>query len=170
MRREKTIILLVVLLVVLLIVLMTGIGYAAETSDALKINDKPLLLSEQSDFKIEFTGEPTYKGKGVAKLKLTGPTSATMNITELNSVGDSVTVRFTIANKSSDLNADIYTKVTNTNTEYFKVTSTLSESTMKPKTGKTILEITVELIKLPIDREQKANIGINISANPRYYD
>lgn len=170
MRQERIILLLVVIVIVLSILLVTGVGYAVETENTLKINDNPILLTEQSDFKIEFIGEPTYTGKGVAKLKLTGPTSATMNISELNSVGDSVTAEFTIANQSNNLYADIYVKVTNTNTEYFSVTSILSDSTMQPKKGKAIIKITVKLIKLPIDREQKSNVGINISANPRCYD
>ena len=66
--------------------------------------------------------------------------------------------------------ADISTKITNTNAEYFKVTGILSKSTISPQIGETTLKITVELIKLPIDREQKGNINISISANPRYND
>ena len=169
MRQERIILLLVVVVVVLSILLITGVGYAVETDNTLKISDNALLSPGQSNLRIEFYGEPEYTGKGVAKLKLTGPTTATMNITELNSVGDSVTVIFTIANKSSDLYADICTKVTNTNIEYFNVTSTLSESTMKPKTGKATLKVTVELIKLPIYNEEKAAICIDVFAKPQYY-
>jgi len=170
MRQDRTIILLVIILVVLSILLMTGVGYAAETDSMLKISDNPILLPEQTDFKIEFLGDPKYTGNGVAKLKLTSPTTATMDITGLKKTGDSVTAIFTIANKSNNLHADIYAKVTNTNTEYFKVTSILSESTIKPKVGKTTLKITVELIKLPIDREQKSDINVSVSANPIYCD
>lgn len=60
--------------------------------------------------------------------------------------------------------AEIYAEVTNTNTEYFKVTSTLSNSRIKPKEGKASLKITVELIKLPIYKEEKAYISTNIIA------
>lgn len=104
----------------------------------------------------------------VATFKQTGATTVTMNIIGLKSVGDSVTAIFTIANKSNDIYADIYTKVTNTNTEYFNVTSTFSESKIKPKAGTTTLKITVELIKLPIDNDEKAFICTNIFANPEY--
>ena len=140
-----------------------------ETDNTLRISENALLAPEQSDFKVAFIGEPTYIGDGDAILKITGDTTATMNITGLKTVGDSVTAIFTIENKSNDIYADIYTEVTNTNTEYFNVTSTLSESRMKPKTGKTILEITVELIKLPIDNDVNAAICTKIFANPRYY-
>lgn len=167
MREERIFISLVVLLVVLLIILMTGIGYATETG---KISDEILILSEQADFKIAFIGEPTYTGNGVAKTKLTGPTTAIMDVRELNSVGDSVTVIFTIENKSRELNANIYTKVSNTNTEYFNVTNTLSDSIIKTKNGKVILKVRIELIKLPIYKEEKADICIDVFAEPQYND
>lgn len=170
MRPERIILLLVVIVVILSILLITGIGYAVETDNTLKISDNALLSPEQSELKIAFTGEPKYTGNGVAILKITGSTTATMNITGLDTVGDSVTAIFTIANKSNDIYAEIYTKVTNTNTEYFKVTSTLSDSIIKPKTGKTTLKITVELIKSPIDNEENTDICTNIFANPKYND
>ena len=167
MRQERIILLLVIVMVVLSILLITGVGYAVETDNTLKISDNALLSPEQTDFKIAFTGEPTYTGKGVATLKLTGPTTATMNITGLDVIGDSVTATFTIANKSNYIYADIDAKVTNTNTEYFNVTSTLSESTLEPITGKATIKITVELIKLPIDNDENATICTNLVANPR---
>lgn len=166
MRKERTILLLLVVVIVVSILLMTGVGYAVETDDILIINDNAFFVPEQSEFRIEFTGEPTYTGSGVATLKLTGPTTATMDITELNSVGDSVTAIFTIANKSNYIYADIYAEVTNTNTEYFKVTSTVSENRIEPKTGTTTLKLTVELIKLPVDNDENAAICTNIVANP----
>ena len=168
MRQERVILLLVIVAVALSIQLATGMGYAVETDDILKISDNVLLIPEQSDFKIAFAEEPTYTGNGVATLNLTGPTTATMDIAGLEDVGDSVTVIFTITNKSNYIYADIYAKVTNSNTEYFNVTSTISNSTMKPKTGKATLEVTVELIKIPIDNEQNAAICTNIFANPMY--
>ena len=165
MKKEKTILLLLVVVIVVAISLMTRVGYAIDMDDTLIINDNPILATSQSDFKIEFTGEPTYTGNGVATLKITGPTTATMDITELNSVGDSITATFTISNKSNYLYADLYAEVTNTNTEYFKVTSILSESILQPKTGTTTIKLTVELLKLPQDKEECATICTNIFAN-----
>lgn len=166
MKQERIILLLVTVVVVLSIILLTGVGYAVETENTLKISDNVLLEPGQSDFMVVFSGEPTYRGKGVAKLNITGTTTATINITELKSVGDSVTAIFTIENKSDYLYADIDAKVSNTNTEYFSVTSRLEESRINPKNGKTTLEINVKLIKLPIYKEEKASICINIFAYP----
>lgn len=165
MRHDKIILLLLVVAISLAILLATGVGYAVEND---YIRDNTLLAPGQTEFKVEFNEETAYTGDGVAILKITGPKTAIINITGLENVGDSVTSIFTIENKSIELYADIYAEVTNTNTEYFKITSTLSESSVKPKLGTTNLEITVELIKLPIKNEEKANICVNIFAEPRY--
>ena len=167
MRQERIILLLVVVVVILSILLITGVGYAVETDNTLKISDNALLAPEQSDFRVGFTGNPTYIGDGVAILKITGPTTATMNITGLDSVGDSVTCIFQIENKSSYLYADIYAQVTNTNSEYFKVTSDISENNIKPRKGTSNIKITVQLIKLPINSVEKTAICVNIFANPQ---
>ena len=168
MRKERIFLLLVTVVIVLSILLITGVGYAVETDNTLKISDKISLEPGQSDFNVEFSGEPTYRGNGLAKLRITGATTATINITELKDVGDSVTAIFTIANKSNYLYADICAEVTNTNTEYFNVTSKLLDSKINPKNGKTTLEIKVQLIKLPIYKEEKSSIYINIFAYPSH--
>ena len=168
MRQERIILSLVMLVLVLSIILITGVGYAAEIGNTLKISDNPLLIEEQEDFKIEFNKNPTYIGDGIAKVQMIGPTSATIDITNLNAVGDYVTVIFTIENKSNSICADIKAKTTNTNTQFFDVTSSLSESIIKPKTGKTTLEIKVELIKLPIKDNETSYISIDLTASPIY--
>ena len=165
MRQDRILLLSVMVAIVLAILLTMGVGYAAETGE-FKISENPAFASEQSDFRVEFSGEPTYIGNGEATVKLTSPTTMTMNITNLKNVGDYVTVICTIENNSSELYANIKTTVRNTNTEYFNVKAFLSESTIKPKTGKTTLEITVELIKMPFQKEQKTNIRVNILAKP----
>ena len=167
MRQDRIILLLVVAVVMLSALLVTGVGYALET-DNIIVSDNPQLTAEQSDFKIEFMGEPTYSGKGVTELKITGSTTAEINVTGLNNVGDFGKAIVTIGNKSSDLYAELNAKVTNTNTEYFKVSCDLSETYLEPRTGRTILKITVELIKLPIEKDETSHISIDVIANPIY--
>ena len=167
MKKEKAILLLVIILfMILLILFVTGIGYAVQNDNILE-NDysRPIGLGH-TDFDVVFSGEPIYKGNGLAELEITSPRTAKFNITELEKVGDFVTVIFTLENKSKKLYADINTKITNTNTEYFDVTSRLSNKEISPENGKTDIEITVELIKLPIDKDETSSIGINISAEP----
>lgn len=167
MRTDRTILLLVVVEIILGTFLSVGIGYAVEKDGTLKITDNIILDSEQKDFKVAFFGQANYIGDGVAIVNVTGERAATMDISGLNNVGDEVTTIFTIANTSNDIYADIYASVTNTNTEYFNVTAILSESELEPKTGKTILKVKTELIKLPIYKEE-TDISINICAKPNY--
>ena len=88
MRQDRIILLLVVAVVILSALLVTGVVYALET-DNIIVSDNPQLTAEQSDFKIEFMGEPTYSGKGVTELKITGSTTAEINVTGLNNVKSS---------------------------------------------------------------------------------
>lgn len=168
MRQEKIILSLVILIALLSMMLLTGVGYAAETGKTLKISDNPLLVAEQRDFKIAFSENPTYIGDGIAILERKGATTATMNITGLKAVGDSVTAIFTIENQSNNIDAEIKTKVINTNTEFFDVSTSLSEHIISHKDGKVIVEITVELIKVPIKNNETAHISMNIITKPIY--
>lgn len=167
MLKDRIVLLLVMITVVLLIFLMTGIAYAIETDTILKINDSELLISESPEFKVVFTGEPTYSGNGEAEVFLINDTEATMNITGLKNVGDIVTVMFTVSNKNNDIDVELNTRITNTNTEYFKVTSNLSEEILKSRTGATNLSVMVELLKLPVKNSENTNISIDIIANQR---
>lgn len=168
MRQEKIILSLVVLIALLSMMLLTGVGYAAETGKTLKISDNPLLVVEQRDFKIAFSGNPTYIGDGIAILERKGSTTATMNITGLKAVGDSVTAIFTIENQSNNIDAEINTKIFNSNTEFFDVSTSVSEHIINHKGGKAIIKITVELIKLPIEKNETAYISTDITAKPIY--
>lgn len=168
MRQEKIILSLVVLVIMLSIFLFTGIGYAIET-DNLMINEQNNTIIEQTNgFEIAFSKETSYRGNGNIELNITGPTTATINITNLKDIGDYATAIFTIENTSKDISAELEAKVTNTNTEYFNVTSTLSDMIIEEKTGKATFEVTVELIKLPIAGEEKTDISASIIATPKY--
>lgn len=165
MKAERIILSLVVITALLAMLLTTSFGYAVETNNIIKISDNPVLLSEQSNFKIAFVGKPSYSGEGKTELKINGNSTANINVTGLKKVGDSATAIVTIENKSKELHANVYTKVTNTNTEYFKVTATLADNVLEPKNGQTTLRITVKLIKQPIEKV-KTDISIKVIANP----
>ncbi|MBE5819710.1 MAG: hypothetical protein E7310_02665 [Clostridiales bacterium] len=165
MKQDRIILLLVLMVIILSVLFVTGVGYAVEDENILISNGCNTLELYKKDFNVVFSGEPTYKGDGVAELAITGPRTATINITELEKVGDTITTIFTLENKSDCLYADINAEVTNTNTEYFNVTSRLTDNKISPKNGKINIEIDVELIKLPI-YEEKSSISVNIFAEP----
>ena len=166
MKKDRIILLLVIVVIVLSILFVTGVGYAVENDNILIINKQKHLELGQTDFNVVFSGEPIYKGNGCVKLEIIGSRTATIDVKELNKVGDSVTTIFTLENKSDYIYSDIYADITNTNTEYFKVTTSVSDKKISPKNGKTKIEINVQLIKLPIYKEETSNICINIFACP----
>lgn len=165
MKQDKIILLLVMMTIVLLVLFVTGVGYAAEDGNRLIINESKSLELCEKEFKVVFSEEPTYKGDGVAEIEITGPTTAILNITGLEKVGDTVTTIFTLENKSNSLYANINAEVTNTNNEYFNVKSRLTDNEISPENGTINIEIDVELIKIPI-YEEKSFISINIFAEP----
>lgn len=162
MRQQKIILLLVILAIALTIILTSSVGYARVTEVA---KDDCVLSPEKTNFRVKFYGTPTVRGNGETTLKLTGDTTAVMNINGLKSVGDSVTATFGIINNSKDIEAVLSKSVTNSNEKYFKVTVTLSNDELAPKKGKATLKVKVELIKTPINVE-KANICVRVMATP----
>ena len=162
MKEEK----LILSLVILLILFVTGIGYGVEDDSLLVENYNPIMQVYHKDFDVVLVGESKYLGDGIAEVEITGPRTANFNITELNKVGDCVTVILTLENRSNQFYADINAEVFNSNTEYFNVTSKVTEKKISPNNGKSNIEINVELIKLPIYEDEKSNISLNIYTNP----
>lgn len=169
MKSQKVIFLLLVLTIALTIFLTTGVGYATTGSNTLKFHDEILITPDQGNFKVEFIGETSQRGNGNADIKITGKTTAIMNITGLKKAGDEITVTFNIKNTSNDLNALLRRSVQNSNPEYFRVTAFLGENAIGPKNRKTELNIKVKLIKTPILKEETANICVKVEAIPETY-
>lgn len=169
MKQQKMILLLVLIAMVLIIFLTAGIGYASVTGNGLEIHDDFICTPEQGNFRVKFTGKPKYTGNGRAILKITGPTTATMDVEGLKKAGDSITASFAIENTSDDISAKLTRSVSNSNNKYFKVTATLKDDKLKPRGEKTILIINVELIKTPVE-EVTTNLSVSVVAKPNYYE
>jgi len=162
MKQQRTFLLLSVIVAVLVL----GVAYAAITSVTLNVNGNVLASAEQGNFKVKFVDDPTFDGTGTAIVKVTSDTTATMDISGLTSVGDTMQVTYLIENTSADIYADLTKSVTNDNSEYFVVTSELSHERMVPG-SKAKLYVTIRLAKTPLV-DQKAQIGVKIVADPSY--
>ena len=162
MRQDKLVLSLVVITVVLAMLLTVGIGYAVEADNTL-INDNP---TTSESFDVAFLDNTQVTGDGETTVKITGDREAAIAITGLNEVGDSATAILTIKNTSRDIAAELSATITNTNTEYFKATVNFSNDVIDAKNGKATVELTVELIKLPILNDVQATIETNIVATP----
>ena len=162
MRQRKTFLLLGVTVAILIM----SIGYAAIQQVNFAVTGNAIATPDQTNFKVAFTGTPTYSGKGTATLKITGDRTATISASGMTAKGDSFTAVFTVANTSTDITAYLSSSVTNVNTEYFQVTSTLDSTVLVPQTGTTNLNVTVELIKTPISVAQTDSVTVELIASP----
>ena len=157
--------------VVLLAVILVAIAYAAITNVTLNINGTSKSQANQTNFVVQFVGEPTTGGKGTttATIDTSKRTEGTMNVEGLTAKGDTATATFTVQNSSQDLSADLTAKATSSNEDYFEVRCKIDATTLKAG-ATTKLTVTVELLKTPIDETKEnlsTNIGVSITAEPK---
>ncbi len=157
--------------VVLLAVILVAIAYAAITNVTLNINGTSKSQANQTNFVVQFVGEPTTGGKGTttATINTSKRTEGTVNVEGLTAKGDTATATFMVQNSSQDLSADLTAKATSSNEDYFEVRCKIDDTTLKA--GKTTeLTVTVELLKTPIDETKEdlsTDIGVSITAEPK---
>ena len=163
MRNKSTF----TLLGVVVAILLMSVGYAAIQNIELSVSGNVVASPDQGNFQVKFTGTPTQTGTaGTATYKITGDTTATINVSGLTSVGDERTVKFTIVNNSTDITAYLSNTVTHSNLTYFQVTSSLNKTEISPDGGTSVLSITVKLIKTPISGDQKDTLTVKVIASP----
>ena len=161
MKQSKTILLLTVIVAIILL----GIAYAAIQDIKLSINATATAVPDQSNFKVEFIGDPIYIGDGEAIVEITGINTARISVSRLTAKGDTLIASFNIKNQSKDLIANLSKSVSYSNPEFFKVTSEVKDTSLDPKEITTV-EIKVELIKTPISTNPKSDIEVKVIAKP----
>ena len=161
----------VVLGVVLLAIILVAVGYATITNVTLNIKGTTKTEANQSNFVIEFIGEPTTGGKGTttATVNSSKKTEGTVEVSGLTAKGDTATVTYTVKNQSEDLSADLTAEATSSNQSYFETICTLDKTTLKAQEETTLI-VTIKLLKTPIDETKEnltSQIGVSITAEPK---
>ena len=161
----------VVLGVVLLAIILVAVGYATITNVTLNIKGTTKTEANQSNFVIEFIGEPTTGGKGTttATVNSSKKTEGTVEVSGLTAKGDTATVTYTVKNQSEDLSADLTAEATSSNQSYFETICTLDKTTLKAQEETTLI-VTIKLLKTPIDETKEdltSKIGVSITAEPK---
>ncbi|MBR3613574.1 MAG: leucine-rich repeat domain-containing protein [Clostridia bacterium] len=146
-------------------VLLLGIGYAAIQNITLNISGSAAADPSQSNFKVMFSGTPVVSDSTYVTTAITDDTNATINVEGLTKKGDVVTVTYTVQNASADLSTDLSVSTTNSNTEYFTLTSELAKTSLVAGEA-TTLTVTVELIKTPIVDSVSTTIGVQLTLMP----
>lgn len=160
---KKTTKILMLLLIVSLLLL--GIGYAAIQNITLNISGTATSDPSQSNFKVKFSGTPEVSDSVYVTIGMTNETNATMNVSGLTQKGQTASATFEIENASSDLSADVSVITTNSNTEYFTLSSKLTKTSLEAG-EKTTVKVTTELNKTPISDSVSSNIGIQLTVTP----
>ncbi len=152
-----------ILLFVFIGVITLGVGYAAINTINFVISVNSTASTNQSNFSVKFKSATLTSGTGTATI--TNDTTATISVTGLTKVGDTATATYTIKNESLGVGADISLQLSNSNTEYFKVTETINDKQLQVN-EQTTATITVEMIKTPIISDVTTTITGTLHATP----
>ena len=168
-QNKKT---LQIVLVVLIAILTLGIGYASISAINLIINGNATASVDQNNFDVHFVSTsdtPSLSGNvtptGSASISQQDNKVALFDVGGMTKVGDYVIATYTILNNSNGIGADITLIVTSSNSEYFKVTETISDSQLQAG-DTTTGTIKVEMIKTPIDTNVSTSVTGTLTASP----
>ena len=161
MKRTSKIIISALLIGMLLI----GIGYAAIQNITLNITGTAQADPSQSNFKVMFSGEPTVSDETYIAAAITDEINGAINVIGLTEKGQTVSATYTVQNVSTDISADLSVSKTNSNTEYFTISSKLEKTSLIAGEA-TTLTVTVELTKVPITESVDSTIGVQLIAMP----
>ena len=165
-KNKKT--LQIVLLVVIAVVTL-GIGYAAISAVNLIINGNATARVEQNNFKVHFTQAQAISGStgasGTSSIDTQDDTKAMFDVTGLTKVGDYAEAVYTVRNDSNGVGAEISLSVSNSNSEYFKVTETILDNKLQAG-EETTAKVKVEMIKTPITDSVSTSITATLIATP----
>ena len=163
MRKTNKIIVVTILVAMLLL----GIGYAAIQNVTLNISGTVAADPSQSNFKVCFVTdpEPTVSDSTYVTAGVIDDINATINVSGLTIKGQIVSATYIVQNTSTDLSADLSVATTNSNTEYFTISSELADTSLKAGET-TIVIVTVELTKTPISESVSSIVGVELTAVP----
>ncbi len=158
-----------VFLFVLISILTISIGYASISAINLLINGNGTASVNQQNFKVHFTEAKEITGttgvSGTSTIDAQDDTKAMFDVTGLTKVGDYAEAVYTVRNDSNGVGAEISLSVSNSNSEYFKVTETILDNKLQAG-EETTAKVKVEMIKTPITDTVSTSITATLIASP----
>lgn len=166
MKNRRTLITTILLAVVLFL----GVGYAVISSVTLTINGNISAKTEELDVVIS-AANPDAAATGVTAYgTVTNPAglTATLTVTDLEyGAANAKTVAYTITNNDTVSATITQGTITVAKSEFFSVTTDLASPVTVAAGGTTTVNVTVELIKKPIqDTDSTTTATINFTAAP----
>lgn len=155
----------IIVVVIIIALLLLGIGYAAIQNITLNISGTASADPKQSNFNVAFLDNPEVSDSTMVTASITDDCNANINVSGLTKKGQTATATYTIKNKSADLSSDLEVLITNSNEEYFTVSTELNKNSLTAEEI-TVLVVTVELAKTPILNSVSSTIGVQLNAMP----
>ena len=155
-------------LLVLVAIVVLGIGYASISAINLIINSNATASVNEENFKVHFIEAKNIEGtSGVGGTSLieSDDTIASFSVMGLSKVGDYALAKYVVKNDSNGIGADISLDLITSNTEYFKVTESITDTQLQVG-DTTLATIKVELIKTPINDSISTSVTAKLIVNP----
>ena len=156
-------------LFIFIAVVILGIGYAVVTSIQLLVNGTTTISPDQKKFKVHFVSADKISGSSgvsvISSIDSNDDTKALFSITGLSKKGDNATAVYKVKNDSKKIGTKISLDLTNSNSNYFKVTETIMDNKLQAGETTTVL-VKVEMIRTPSEGEVKTDISAKLKAEP----
>ena len=159
MKERNLFLFLVAIIILTSIILFTNIGYANENLISSNTN------YSSNDFNVEFNKNSNNISNNI---NIISSKKVSLNTIVLNNLEETQVFTIPVINNSNNLSAKISTNIFNSNPEYFEVNCQTSKSILKENSDDVIIEVTVQLIKMPLYSNESTEITIEIIAEPIY--
>ena len=92
--------------------------------------------------------------------------SATVDVANMTTVGDTVTLTLPVINESDGIKADLSVSVENGSEEYFNVTAVPATETLNGGGATTTVTVTVSVVKVPKVNDESGTFTVTLTADP----
>jgi len=92
--------------------------------------------------------------------------SATVDVANMTTVGDTVTLTLPVINESDGVKADLSVSVENDSEEYFNVTAVPATETLNGGGATTTVTVTVSVVKVPKVNDESGTFTVTLTADP----
>lgn len=161
--RKKRMKLFTVLFTIIAFIAIT-IGFADQSDILLNILGSGTAAVDSRNYNVHFVNE-TVPIEGEGSANVIDNTHAELTATNLLEKNDEFTATFRVKNDSNTIAARFSIQLTNSNTNYFKVTATAGKQDLKAG-EETTVEIKVKLLNTVFEDELISEIKATLSAQP----
>lgn len=139
-----------------------GTNYLSYTETTATTGSLTQSIVSASQVSGTFTGSDKAVSVSVAANQM----SADVTVSNLENLGDTFTIKIPVINDSDGIGADLSVDVTNSNTDYFTVTSSLDDALIESNGGNTYVNITVALKRVPKVDDINGTFTVTLTADP----